>query len=349
MVSLVEICITTIITVLLVFIGCLVLGLQIKSIKSTISSQQTLQNNTLNSLTTMEADFQAQLYSMSNDSYNLKKNVISQGVDIYNAQQGLNKFQNVQQQQASSISGVISKNAQLNNSLITTNNNVTNTNSILNSTNDNLNNLVKGDTPFSSLKVGQVTFQPNIMGDFTLNTSGSNFVIGSSNTIFQTPGACIQLGANKICNMGDNLNVSGNLMTSNITIGNVGLTTQEGMLQLQDNNGLSRGLILNGIKQTMPGSMIDYNGFGIGEYENGVMRTYAPSGTTSKISMSFQNPDSSFTDVVSVKGDGLNIQGNLTISGSINNSQIQTALAQSQQALSIANTALATIQEQRQS
>lgn len=336
---LLEIFITTIITIILVFIGCLVLGLQISSIKSTLTSQQKVQETTINTLTSVEQSLQKNIYSLSNAQLGMNKKIFSQGVDIYNTQEGLNKFQNLQKDQIKTVNNLMNSNVSLQLGI--------------EKANIGLSNVTSGKTEFTALKVGPATISRNIKGDLMIDTSATGgIVFNASNASLPIDGSCLQIGMGKLCNNNNTFFLSGNINTSNLGVSDLRFTSQEGMLSIQDKNGMPRGVILNGIKQTMPGSMIEYNGYGIGEYGNGNIRTYAPTKPTSQISMSFKNPDSTFKDVLSVKNDGLKVNGNVTISGNIMNDQMaqikmqaQQAQLQAARAITIASNALATLQE----
>ena len=213
-------------------------------------------------------------------------------------------------------------------------------------TKGDLKKVASGTIPFPTLNIGSTNMITQ-NGDLTI-TTGSNIILNSSNITLPSNKSCIHLGNNKICNtmyggleFGD-----GPLSTSNLNIGNIQLKTKnDGFLSLVDSNGVSQGITINRIKQTMPGSMIDYNGFGIGEYENGIMRTYAPAKPSSRLSMGFQKTDATFEDVMFVQKSGMTVNGDVNISGNIINPQLQNAITQSEQAITIAKTVLATLQE----
>ena len=340
-----EILITTVITILLIFIACIFLGLQISDIKTSLSKQKKAQDDTSTSLSSFKETINGNVYSLSNVQMNLNKQMYNQGVDIYNAQQGLKTLGNVQQEEVKTRINMKSTDVKMQTDI--------------NKVNLGLDAAMSGKSPFSSLAVGPATIGRDMKGNLLIN-NGENglvfntngIVINASNASMPIDGSCLGIGMGKLCNKNNTFSLSGNVNTKNMGIAELRMTSEEGMLNIADKNGMSRGVILNGIKQTMPGSMIDYQGYGIGEYENGNMRTYAPSKPTSQISMSFKNPDNTFNDVVSVKKDGLSVKGDVKISGKINNSDLQLLKEQSQTAqnnstrtMSILNQAIQTLQK----
>ena len=326
-ISWIEICITTVITIIFVFIGCLVLGLQVRSIKSNIESQKSSQLTLEETILKNNKKYDSILKNTENTTNLIKNNLIDRDFGLQDI-----KYQllSIDQEQTNFRNDMFVNTLQTKNTL-----------DILGK---DFNKLTSGNKQFTGLDLGS-TYMSTQNGKFTIDTS--NVVFNASNMSLSRPGACIQLGNNTICNKENGTNISGTFSTSNMNIGNMQLTSQNGRLSLTDSNGLSQGINVNGIKQTMPGSMIDYNGYGIGEYENGVMRTYAPLNNTSKLSMGFQNTDSSFQDVMFVQKTGMTVNGDVNISGNITNPQIQNAINQSQQAITIANNILATLQESK--
>ena len=326
-ISWIEICITTVITIIFVFIGCLVLGLQVRSIKNNIASQKTSQESLEKTILNNARKYDSILSNATKNEIYLQDQLNHQNSSLRH----MNRFVNTIDQEQSNIR----RNMNIN-TIQTTN--------ALNTIDRNLTDYTSGVKSFPALDIGS-TYMRTQNGNFTINTGSNNVVFNSSNVSLPMSGACIQLGNNTICNKENGMNVSGKFSTSNMNIGNLQLSSKNGRLTLMDSNGISQGINVNGIKQTMPGSMIDYNGYGIGEYENGVMRTYAPLNNTSKLSMGFQNTDSSFQDVMFVQKTGMTVNGDVNISGKITNPQLQNAITQSRQAITIANNVLTTLQE----
>ena len=333
-----EILITTVITIFLVFIGCLVLGLQISNIKTTLSSQKKAQDATSTSLSSLEKSLTGNIFSLSNVQVDMKKQMYNQGVDIYNAQQGLRGMGSVQQEEVKTRANMKNVDVKMQ--------------ADLDKVNAGLGAAMSGKAPFSALAVGPATLSRDTRGNLLINTGSNGIVLNASNVSLPLDGSCLGIGMGKLCNTNNTFSLSGNVNSSNIGIADLRVTSEEGKLNIADKYGMSRGVILNGIKQTMPGSMIDYRGYGIGEYENGNMRTYAPSSATSRISMSFKNPDASFKDVVSVKREGMDIAGDVKISGKIDNKGLQQIMNQSQAAqqnatrtMSVLTQAISTLQK----
>lgn len=310
----IEIFVSATITILLVFIGCLVLGLQISSIKSTISNNQASMTQTI-----------------SETVSNIKKTTDDQGIKLYNLGQSqstdhnrllqmqLDQIKQQQQFQATEANVKVSQ--------------------------EKLTQMQNGKTPFTSLKVGPTSFASTDAGNFKIDTGSSSNLNLTAKNLNMSNDSCINLGNQTICNTQGNLNMSGNFNTSNILLGgNISLTSQEDQLYIKDSSGHSKGMAVNGIRQTQPGSMIDYNGYGLGEYDNGIIRTYAPASSGSMISMSFASP-TGFRDVVQVTESGVQdkvtVQGDMNVTGTISNPDFQQAMSK----INIALAQIAVLQE----
>jgi len=78
------------IAILLIFIASLVLGLQIKSMKKTITAQNVAQQSLTSQLNSTNNQLTTQLSTVSSEvtttRANLQKQLIDQGTDIYNVQ-----------------------------------------------------------------------------------------------------------------------------------------------------------------------------------------------------------------------------------------------------------------------
>jgi len=199
--------------------------------------------------------------------------------------------------------------------------------------------LASGSRKFSALRIGPATLQGETNGNFMIDTGTSSSLDLTAKQLTMKSNACIQIGSNTICNTIGGWNATGNWTTSNVitannyNLSNLNISNKDGNLYVQDLKGVAKGITVNGIKQTAEGKMIDYNGYGLGEFDNGTIRTYAPSLAGSKIAMSF-GTTGKFRDVVQVQNatgsakDQINIAGDVTVTGALNNPSFATAQTQ---------------------
>jgi len=323
---LMEIGISTVIAIVLIAIGCIVLGLQIKTIKSNISTNQSATTTQFGTVNQQLGTTNTSISNIQSDTGALKAAAADQETNLYNLDQDLAQYKRTEK---SYVDGQMQ----------TVNTNTNNLKFKIGSTQESVDTLASGARPFTALRVGPATFQREANGNFLIDSSTASNVDFTAKQLNMKSNACIQMGSNTICNTIGGWNVTGNWTTSNIitannyNLSNLNISNKNGNLYVQDLKGISKGITVNGIIQTTEGSMIDYNGYGLGEYSNGTLRTYAPSKAGSTLAMSF-GTTGNFRDVVKVQNatgsarDTISIAGDVSVTGALTNTAFQAAQTQ---------------------
>lgn len=291
-----EILIAISISIILIFIGCLILGLHVQSIKNNINTNKFNVDSSIGKISD-EA-------TIRNNNLNNVLNQINSNINV----QSKSNIDIVKQ--LGTLSNIGSSN-------------ISTLDAQIKLVNDSIAKLQNGSNKFSSLSIQDSYIK---VSNDAMRVGGKNAIYMDANKLFLNSNSCLLFGSNELCSSNNDFKLN-HVKVNNMQINNMNMSTSNNILNLRDEKGSPYKIESSGIIQQNKGSMIDFQGNGIGKFSDG-MRVYIPGNITrNKIALSYFDNDE-FIDILSVEkskdgsSDTAKVMGDLVIQGNIYNSNM---------------------------